>query len=116
MIKKIFLVVCTLASLNIIAQQKLIDYNAAFKSSNIYVPLPNVVKWIDDNNVVLAERSSTANKNIQYVLNVSTGIKTPIKDSLQAVKLQEKLIDGAVMLQHRPIMLWLLLQQKIICM
>ena len=96
MIKKIFLVVCTLASLNIIAQQKLIDYNAAFKSSNIYVPLPNVVKWIDDNNVVLAERSSTANKNIQYVLNVSTGIKTPIKDSLQAVKLQEKLIDGAV--------------------
>jgi dipeptidyl-peptidase-4 len=104
MLKRILIVVCTLTSLLVTAQQKNLDYDAVFKNTaiGIYTPLPSFVRWIDNDNAVFAERKEGNKRPTEFILNIATGAKTVLPDSLLELKQAEKLLDGALNATNSP--------------
>jgi hypothetical protein len=104
MFKRILIVVCTLTSLLVTAQQQNLDYDAVFKNTatGIYAPLPSFVRWIDNDNAVFAERKEGNKRPTEFILNIATGAKTVLPDSLLELKQAEKLLDGALNATNSP--------------
>ena len=114
MLKRILIVVCTLTSLFVTAQQKKLDYDAVFKNTatGIYAPLPIFVRWIDNDNAVFAERREGNKRPAEFILNIATGTKTVLPDSLLELKQAEKLLDGAINATNSPNQMMIAFTQK----
>lgn len=77
MFKKIIFSIFVIACSKIHAQQKLVSYKDAFANgANVFQNLPNFISWIDDNTVLITEKTQSNSKPIHYAVNILNGNKT----------------------------------------
>ena len=97
--RKLFLFTATVFSLSINAQKKQVTYEQAFtnKPTNITKQVPQVTKWIDDDNYVESRRESDGKTKL-FSINVKSGEAIPYEEKKVPAKPKkdyEALISGA---------------------